>query len=153
MFPAGRTAGNGFALPPFALTPGDGAGCVDALQKFQGLLHECLPRRETRAHVFDSRGGQRRPLERQSLAPRALQGPGGSIRGLPRLLSEGGGDAEQRRWHAHQSVAAELGAPDGVRRFDETGCVKKGQDAVGVARQDCGPLGQVEHGQGGVGAG
>jgi len=36
--------------------------------------------------------------------------------------------------------------------FDEMGFVTKGTDAVGVARQSCGPLGQVEHGQvGGAG--
>jgi SRSO17 transposase len=36
---------------------------------------------------------------------------------------------------------------------DETGLVQKGTDAVGVARQDWGPLGTVEHGQVGVCAG
>jgi len=37
--------------------------------------------------------------------------------------------------------------------FDETGFVKKGKDSVGVARQYCGTLGKVEHGQVGVFAG
>jgi hypothetical protein len=49
------------------------------------------------------------------------------------------------RWHSPQRVAEERGAPDGVRRFDETGVVNKGQDSVGVARQSCGPLGTVAH--------
>jgi SRSO17 transposase len=56
-------------------------------------------------------------------------------------------------WNYHQLVAAEMGDPEGVLMFDETGCVKKGTHSVGVARQYCGPLGKVEHGQVGVFAG
>jgi SRSO17 transposase len=51
------------------------------------------------------------------------------------------------RWNDHQLVAEEMGEPDGVLLFEASGFVKKGNDAVGVARQDCGPLGKVEHGQ------
>jgi len=51
------------------------------------------------------------------------------------------------RWTSHQLVADELGDPEGVLMVDETGCVKKGKDSVGVARQSCGTLGKVEHGQ------
>jgi SRSO17 transposase len=50
-------------------------------------------------------------------------------------------------------VADDLGEPEGVLMFDETGFVKKGQESVGVARQYCGTLGKVENGQGGVLAG
>ena len=46
-----------------------------------------------------------------------------------------------------------MGEPDGVLMVDETRFVKKGQDSVGVARQDCGTLGKVENGQVGVFAG
>jgi SRSO17 transposase len=57
------------------------------------------------------------------------------------------------RWTYHQLVADELGAPDGVLMFDETGFVKKGTDSVGVARQYWGTLGKVENCQVGVFAG
>jgi SRSO17 transposase len=151
--PACRTAGAGCAIPTFALAPGDVAGCVDALQEFQDLFHDCLPRSETRAHFFDYMVGQLRPLARQSIEPIALQVPGGRVRGLQCFLSEVVWDEAQRRWNSHQLVAEERGAPDGVLMFDETGFVKKGQDAVGVARQYWGPLGKVEPCQGGVCAG
>ena len=57
------------------------------------------------------------------------------------------------RWHDHQLMAAEMGDREGVLMFEETGFVKKGKDAVGVARQYCGSLGTVEHCQVGVCAG
>src|SRR5207253_10461248 len=44
-------------------------------------------------------------------------------------------DEEQMRWNYHQLVADELGDPEGVLRFDETGFGKKGKDSVGFARQ------------------
>ena len=57
------------------------------------------------------------------------------------------------RWNYHQLVANELGDPEGVLMFDESGFVKKGQDSVGVARQYWGTLGKVENCQVGVFAG
>jgi SRSO17 transposase len=153
MLPACRTAGDAFAIPPFELTPRDVAGFTNALQAFQGLFHDCFPRSEPRAHFFDYMVGQLSPLARKSIEPMALRGLGGSVRGLQRFLSEVPWDEEQMRWTSHQLVAEEMGEPDGVVMFDETGVVKKGTDSVGVARQYGGPLGKVEHGQVGVFAG
>jgi len=62
-------------------------------------------------------------------------------------------DEEQMRWNYHQLVADELGEPDGILMFDESGFVKKGNDSAGVARQYCGTLGKVENCQVGVFAG
>ena len=153
MLPACRTAGDEFAIPTFALTPRDVAGFTDELQEFQGLFHDWFPRSEPRAHFFDYMVGQLSPLERKSIEPMALRVAGGSVRGLQRFLSEGPWDEEHMRWTYHQLVAAEMGEPDGVLLFDETGFVKKGTDSVGVARQYCGTLGKVENCQVGVFAG
>src|SRR5919202_6870454 len=150
MLPACRTAGDEFAIPTFDLTPRDVAEFTDELQEFQGLFHDFFSRSESRAHFFDDMVGQLRPLELKSIEPIALQVPGGRVRGLQRFLSEVAWDDEHMRWTYHQVVADEMGAPDGVLMFDETGFVKKGQDSVGVARQYCGSLGKVENGQVGV---
>jgi len=83
----------------------------------------------------------------------ALHVEGGTIRGLQRFISDVHWDEEQMRWNYHQLVANELGDPEGILMFDETGFVKKGKDSVGVARQYCGTRGKVEHCQVGVFAG
>jgi SRSO17 transposase len=92
-------------------------------------------------------------LERKSIEPMALHVDGGCIRGMQQFISDVRWDEEQMRWNYHQLVADELGDPEGVLMFDETGFVKKGQDSVGVARQYCGTLGKVENCQVGVFAG
>jgi SRSO17 transposase len=153
MFPACRTAGEGFALPSFDVVPRAVEGFMEALWAFQSVFHACFARSEPRASCFDYLGGHVRPLARQSMEPMALHVDGGTVRGLQRFLSDARWDEEQRRWNSHQLVAAEMGAPDGVLRFAATGLATKGQDSGGVARQSCGPLGQVDNCQGGVFAG
>jgi SRSO17 transposase len=150
MLPASRTEGEGFAIPTFDVVPSDVEGFMDELQEFQAAFHDCLPRSEPRAHFFDSMVGQFSKLERKSIEPMALQVEGGTIRGLQRFISDGVWDEEQMVWNYHQLVAEEMGDPDGVLMFDETGFVKKGHDSVGVARQYCGTLGKVENCQVGV---
>jgi SRSO17 transposase len=153
MLPACRTAGEGFAIPTFEVVPSDVEGFMEELGAFQSAFHDCFTRSEPRAHFFDYMVGQFSKLERKSIEPMALQVEGGTIRGLQRFISDVHWDEEQMRWNYHQLVADELGDPDGVLMFDETGFVKKGTDSVGVARQYCGALGKVENCQVGVFAG
>src|SRR5919199_4221580 len=150
MLPACRTGGEGFAIPTFDLVPSDVEGFMEELWAFQSTFHDCFARSEPRAHFFDSMVGQCSKLERKSIEPMALEVEGGTIRGLQRFISDVVWDEEQMRWNYHQLVAEEMGDPDGVLMVDETGCVKKGQDSVGVARQYCGTLGKGENGQVGV---
>jgi SRSO17 transposase len=153
MLPACRTPGEGFAIPAFDVVPSDVEGFMEELWEFQSAFHDCFARSEPRAHFFDYMVGQFSKLARKSIEPMALQVEGGTIRGLQRFISDVHWDEEQRRWNYHQLVADELGDPEGVLMFDETGFVKKGQESVGVARQYCGTLGKVENCQVGVFAG
>src|SRR5262245_29234482 len=150
MLPACRTEGEGFAIPTFEVVPSDVEGFMEELWAFQSAFHDCFARSEPRAHFFDYMVGQLSKLERKSIEPMALEVEGGTIRGMQRFISDVRWDEEQMRWNYHQLVADELGAPDGVLMFGETGCVKKGKDSVGVARQYCGTLGKVENCQVGV---
>jgi SRSO17 transposase len=153
MLPACRTVSEEFAIPTFDVVRSDVEGFMKELWEFQSVFHDCFARSEPRAPFFDYMVGQLSPLARKSIEPMALQVEGGTVRGLQRFISDVHWDEEQRQWNYHQLVAEALGEPDGVLMFDETGCVKKGHDSVGVARQYCGTLGKVEHGQGGVFAG
>jgi SRSO17 transposase len=135
------------------IVPSDVAGFMEELWEFQATFHDCFARSEPRAHFFDYMVGQFSTLERKSIEPMALQVAGSTIRGLQRFISDIRWDEEQMRWNYHQLVAEEMGDPDGVLMFDETGFVKKGTDSVGVARQYCGTLGKVENCQVGVFAG
>jgi SRSO17 transposase len=153
MLPACRTDGEGFTIPTFDVVPSDVEGFMDALWAFQSAFHDCFTRSEPRAHFFDYMVGQLSQLERKSIEPMALHVEGGTIRGLQRFISDVRWDEEQMVWNYHQLVAEEMGDPDGVLMFDETGFVKKGTDSVGVARQYCGTLGKVENCQVGVFAG
>src|SRR5215475_13094996 len=89
-------------------------------------------------------------LERESLAPMALQGDGGKVRAMQRLVSEALWDEAAMLETYHHLVQDEMGEPDGVLIVDETEFVKKGADSAGVARQYCGSLGKVENCQVGV---
>jgi SRSO17 transposase len=153
MLPACRTDGEGFAIPTFDVVPSDVEGFIEELWEFQSAFHDCFARSEPRAHFFDSMVGQCSALERKSIEPMALHVEGGTIRGLQRFISDVRWDEEQMLWNYHQMVAEELGDPDGILMFDETGFVKKGKDSAGVARQYCGTLGKVENCQVGVFAG
>jgi SRSO17 transposase len=150
MLPACRTDDVGLAIPTFDIVPSEVEGFIEELWEFQSAFHDCFARSEPRAHFFDYMVGQLSPLERKSIEPIALHVEGGTIRGLQRFISDVHWDEEQMLWNYHQLVADEVGEPDGVLMFDETGFVKKGTHSVGVARQYCGTLGKVENCQVGV---
>jgi SRSO17 transposase len=150
MLPDIRTKDEGWAIPPFDVVPSDVEGFMDELREFQSAFHDCFARSEPREHFFDYMVGQLSDLERKSIEPMALKIEGGNIRGMQRFISDDTWDEEQMRWTYHHLVATDLGDPNGVVMFDESGFVKKGKESVGVARQYCGSLGKVENCQVGV---
>lgn len=150
MLPAYRTDGEGFAMPQLDLTPRDVEGFMQELVAFHTIFQDCFTRREPREHFLRSMIGQCSDLERKSIEPIALEVEGGNIRAMQRLLSDVVWDAEHMRWAYHHLINDDLGDPEGVLMFDESGFPKKGQDSVGVARQYCGTLGKVENCQVGV---
>ncbi len=150
MFVFCRTEGEMFSIPKFDLTPQDVDGFLDELRAFHAQFRVCFSRSEPREHFFNYMVGQFSELERKSIEPMALQVEGGNIRGMQRFISDDVWNEDRMRQTYHDQVAAEMGTPDGVLMFDESGFVKKGKDSVGVARQYCGSLGKVENCQVGV---
>src|SRR5882724_5207372 len=150
MLPAYRTEGEAFAIPKFELTPQDVDGFLDELRAFHHHFRACFARSEPREHFFNYMVGQCSALARKSIEPMALHIEGGNIRGMQRCMSDDVWDEVHMRQTYHGLVADEMGDPDGVLMFDESGFVKKGKDSVGVARQYCGTLGKVENSQVGV---
>ena len=150
MLPAHRTEGEVFSIPQFDLTARDVDGFLDELRAFHHLFRRCFSRSEPREHFFNYMVGQYSALERKSIEPMALRVAGGNIRGMQRCLSDDVWDEDLMRKTYHGLVADEMGDPDGVLMFDESGFVKKGKDSVGVARQYCGSLGKVDNAQVGV---
>ena len=135
MLPAQRTEGEVFAIPQFDLTPYDVDGFLDELRAFHHRFRGCFVRSEPREHFFNSMVGQFSALERKSIEPMALHVAGGNIRGMQRCLSDDVWDEALMRQTYHGLGADEMGAPDGVLMFDESGFVTKGKESVGVARQ------------------
>jgi SRSO17 transposase len=150
MLAACRTQGDPDALPPYDLTPDDVEGFLDELQTFHASFRSCFVRSEPRQHFLHYMAGQFSELERKSIEPMALHLEGGNIRGMQRFISDDVWDEPQMQRIYHGMVAHDMGDPDGVVIFDESGFVKKGQDSVGVARQYCGNVGKVENSQVGV---
>ena len=150
MLPAYRTEGEAFSIPKFELTPQDVDGFLDELRAFHHHCRASFERREPREHFCHDLVGPCSTLKRTAIEPMALHVEGGNIRGRQRCMSDDVWDEDHMRQTYHGLVADEMGDPDGVLMFDESGFVKKGKDAVGVARQSCGTLGKVEHSQGGV---
>jgi len=72
------------------------------------------------------------------------------VRALPRGLSAAVWDEAQRLRTSQRLVPDKMGAPEGVVSVAAAGVPNQGHAAVGVARQDGEPLGQVDHGQVGV---
>jgi SRSO17 transposase len=150
MLPACRIEGDMFAIPQFTLHPRDVEGLMDERHGFPTGFRGCFTRSEPRAHFFHDMVGQFSALDRQSIEPMALPVEGGNGRAMPRCMSDTVW-AEAQMWRTyHGLVDEDMGDPEGVVIFDESGFPKQGRDSVGVARQYGGALGKVEHWQVGV---
>src|SRR5688572_21396378 len=148
--PACRTEGDVFAIPQLTLNPRDIEGFMDELHGFHTAFHGCFARREPREHLFHYMVGQFSVLDRKSIEPMALQVEGGNVRAMQRYMSDTVWAEAQMLRTYHGLVDDDMGDPEGVVIFDESGFPKKGHDSVGVARQYCRALGKVENCQVGV---
>jgi len=150
MLPASRCEGDLFSIPKFSLGKSDIEDLMDELRGFHEQFRDCFARSEPRENFLLYMAGQFSPLERKSIEPIALQVEDGSVRSMQRFISDVVWDEKAMLRVYHSLVNEDLGDPEGILIFDESGFVKKGDDSVGVSRQYCGSIGKVDNCQVGV---
>jgi len=139
-----------YQVPKFDIEKGDINNFINELKGFHEQFGDCFYRSESRDHFYKYMVGQFSELERKSIEPIALNVKDGKVRAMQRFISDAQWDDDNIIAKCHSLINEDLGSPDGVLIFDETGFVKKGNDSIGVAKQYCGTIGKVENCQVGV---
>jgi len=150
MLPVSRCEGDLYAIPKFSLERGDVEGFMDELHGFHEQYRDCFMRSESREHFWLYMAGQFSTLERKSIEPIALRVEDGNVRAMQRFVSDVVWEEKLMLKQYHTLVNEDMGDPDGILIFDESGFAKKGDDSVGVSRQYCGSTGKVDNCQVGV---
>lgn len=150
MLSATRCEGDLYAIPQFSLGKSDVEGFMDELHGFHEQFRDCFMRSEPRENFLLYMAGQFSALERKSIEPIALHVEDGNVRAMQRFISDVVWDEKAMLRQYHSLVDEDMGDPEGILIFDESGFAKKGDDSVGVARQYCGSTGKVDNCQVGV---
>lgn len=150
MLPECRIQEDLYAIPKFDLEHRDVESFIDELRGFHEEFRDCFSRREPRDNFFQYMAGQLSQLERKSIEPIALNVEDGKVRAMQFFVSNVVWDNSKILSKYRSMVNEDMGDPDGVLIFDESGFAKKGSDSAGVARQYCGNVGKVENCQVGV---
>lgn len=150
MLPECRTKGDVFSIPKFSVVKEDIDDFMQELEVFHGEFSDCFLRSEPRTNFFQYMVGQFSELERKSIEPIAMNIGNGKVRSMQRFISDVMWDANKMLDKYRSMVNEDMGDPNGVVIFDESGFVKKGDNSAGVAKQYCGTAGKVENCQVGV---
>jgi SRSO17 transposase len=102
-------------------------------------------RRAARHRAWAYLRGLRSPVERQNGWQLAEVNGDATPYGVQHLLGRAIGDAEAVRDELRAYLVEQSSDPQAVLVLDESGCLKKGQQAAGVARQYSGTAGRGEH--------
>jgi len=126
MLPQCRTEGDVFSIPKFTIEKGDVKEFIEEFKTFHNEFRDCFSRSEPKQSLFRYMVGQFSELERKSIEPIALNVENGNVRSMQRFISDIIWD-EEKIMHKYRSMVSEdLGDPNGILIFDETGFVKKG---------------------------
>jgi len=150
MVPEDRVLDGTFPIPKLLVGKEDIYQFVEEFRGFHSQFADCFSREEPRENFARYMAGQMSQLERKSIEPIALNVENATVRSMQHFISNVVWDEERLFSIYHGMVSEDLGDPDGVLIFDESGFVKKGSDSAGVARQYCGNVGKVENCQVGV---
>ncbi len=150
MLPVSRTEGDLYSIPKLGLYRAEVEGFTEELRGFHEQFRDCFSRSEPRESFYLYMVGQFSPLERKSIEPIALQVEDGKVRAMQRFVSDVVWDETAMLKKHHVLVEEDMGDPDAVLIFDESGFPKKGGDSAGVAKQYCASIGKVDNCQVGV---
>jgi len=150
MLPDCRNEGDPYSIPKFSVEKSDVDEFMEELKGFHGEFSDCFSRSETRDNFFRYMCGQFSELDRKSIEPIAINVENAQVRSMQRAISDAVWNESKMINKYRSMVYEDMGSPDGVVIFDESGFLKKGMDSVGVARQYCGSVGKVENSQVGV---
>ena len=114
-----------FSVPKFDVASSDVESFADELRCFHDEYRDCFHRSETRENVFHYMVGQFSKLERKSIEPIALAVEDAKVRAMQRAVSGTNWDEEKLLAKYRSMVNDDMGGPDGVLMFDESGFVKK----------------------------
>ena len=128
-----------YPVPKCDLGKADVKSFINELKGFHEQFHDCFQRSESREHFFKYMAGQLSPLERKSIEPIALAVEDGNVRTMQRFISDAPWDDDRILAKYRSLVNDDLGSPDGVLIFDESGFVKKGRDSINDNHQVISP--------------
>ena len=150
MLPQIRNDEHLFSIPKFDIKKEDVEDFHNELKGFHQAFSDCFSRSESRSHFYKYMVGQFSELERKSIEPIALAVEDGNIRAMQHFVSDVIWNDSKIIRKYHSMIDDDLGDPNGVVIFDETGFLKKGDDSIGVSKQYCGGIGKVDNCQVGV---
>jgi len=150
MLPQIRQEEGLYPVPQFSVEKIDIEGFMDELKGFHGAFADCFSRSEPRENFGKYMTGQLAQSERKTIEPIAFHIGGCDPGCMQYMISDALRNVEKMLRKYQKLVSEDMGEPDGVVIFDESGFPKKGKDSAGVSGQYCGSLGKVENCQVGV---
>lgn len=139
-----------YDIPKFEIHKSDVGNFMNEYRGYHDIFSDCFHRSESREHFYNFMAGQFSDAERKSIEPIALKIENGKVRPMQRFVSDAHWDDGKILSKYRNEVNTDMGDPNGVLIFDETGFPKKGDHSAGVGRQYCGTLGKVDNCQVGV---
>jgi len=125
MLPDCRIVYDPYLIQKFGITVDDLDGIVDELRGFHEQFNDCFLRSEPRENFFYYMVGQLSPLERKSIEPIALDIENARVLAMQFFVSDAYWYENKIMSKYRSMVKDDIGEPDGVLIFDESGMVKK----------------------------
>lgn len=150
MLPEIRFQDEHYGIPKFDVKSREIDDFIDELKGFHEEFRDFFSRQEPRDNFFQYMVGQFSEIERKSIEPIALSVENAKVRAMQFFVSDVIWEDNKIMLKYRNLVNDDMGDPNSVLIFDETGFLKKGNDSAGVAKQYCGSVGKVDNCQVGV---